>query len=199
MSKYDEIYKQNQNVFGVEPTPMVKSLLKYISSGSVLDIGAGEGRNSLFLSSKGFDVTALDPSPVAMEKVNQTAKENNIVVKTMMADINKFQFPHKYDVIVANLIFHHLTKDEAYSVINKIRTHTNLAGFNVVNVITKNGDFYLDNPNTDKFYAETNEIKKIYFDWKILEFQSRRWQAFQKRADGSPMFNVSEELMVQSI
>lgn len=35
--------------------------------GRVLDIGAGAGRHSLYLQNKGFRVTAIDPSPAAVE------------------------------------------------------------------------------------------------------------------------------------
>jgi len=43
-----------------------KHAMKYVS-GRVLDIGCGAGRHSLYLQSKGFDVTGIDNSPLAIK------------------------------------------------------------------------------------------------------------------------------------
>jgi hypothetical protein len=49
--------------FGEKPSPIVEALPKFISSGNALDIGAGDGGNSLYLASQGFNVTANDEPP----------------------------------------------------------------------------------------------------------------------------------------
>jgi len=48
--KYEQLYSEHESVFGIEPTSMVRKVLKYITSGKIVDRGAGEGRNSLFLA-----------------------------------------------------------------------------------------------------------------------------------------------------
>lgn len=58
--KYEKVYSEHECVFGIEPTPVVKKVLEHITYGKVLDLGAGEGRNSLFLAENGFEVTAID-------------------------------------------------------------------------------------------------------------------------------------------
>ena len=66
---FDEKYKKEKCLWGIEPTQIVKSLLKYKKLGKVLDLGAGEGRNSIFLAEKGFDVTAIDISEIGINKL----------------------------------------------------------------------------------------------------------------------------------
>ena len=61
---YDNLYSQEGYTFGGEkggPTNIVVNALKYINSGKVLDIGAGEGRNALFLAKHGFEECSVHP------------------------------------------------------------------------------------------------------------------------------------------
>ena len=197
--KYEKLYKEHECVFGLKPTPIVEKMMKYLASGRVIDLGAGEGRNSLFLAKKGFEATAIDNSKTAIDKLRKFTQEKKISVNTILGDIREFDIPQKQDAILAMLIFHHFSRPETILLIKKMKLATREGGLNVLNVITKEGDFYRNNPNTDRFYAEQDEIKKIYQDWEILEFDRRTWEAFQKRPDGSPMFNTSEEIIVRKL
>ena len=47
-------------------TSIEKKAMKYVR-GKVLDIGCGAGRHSLYLQGKGFDVTGVDNSPLAIK------------------------------------------------------------------------------------------------------------------------------------
>jgi 2-polyprenyl-3-methyl-5-hydroxy-6-metoxy-1,4-benzoquinol methylase len=46
--------------------------------GSVLDVGAGEGRHAVWLAELGWDVTALDFSGVGLEKGRRRAEERGL-------------------------------------------------------------------------------------------------------------------------
>src|SRR5690349_24543108 len=47
-------------------SPLEKRAMKSVR-GRVLDIGCGAGRHSLYLQGKGFDVTGIDNSPLAIK------------------------------------------------------------------------------------------------------------------------------------
>jgi len=193
---YNKIYSENKWAFGVKPSAVVNKLLEYLKSGKILDLGAGDGRNSIFLAGRGFEVTAIDTSTAAIEKLEKYARENSLKIKAVVGDIRNFDF-QKQDAILAILVFHHLSPKEVLKVVEKMKAATQKGGINILSVITKSGDFYKENPNTDRFYADEGEIKSWYIDWEILGLFSRRWQAFQKRADGSPMFNTSQEMIAR--
>ena len=53
-----------------------------------LDMGAGQGRNALYLALKGFDVTAVDINAGALANAAQVAAQENLSVATELYDLN---------------------------------------------------------------------------------------------------------------
>ncbi|MDO8582395.1 MAG: methyltransferase domain-containing protein, partial [bacterium] len=195
-----KIYSENKVTFcSGKPEKIVQDILSYRTSGSVLELGAGEGRNSLFLSSNGFDVTAQDISEVGVSKIIKHAADQNLKIHTEIGDARTLTLNRNFDVFVCTFTLHHLLYNEALALIEQIRKHTDLNGLNVITVFTKNGDFYKKNPSTDNFYPDTNELKEFYADWEILEYEEVQGKAFQKNPDGSPMFNIAAKLLARKI
>jgi SAM-dependent methyltransferase len=67
------------------------------AKGRVLDIGCGAGRHSLYLQLKGFDVTAIDHSPGAIEVCKLRGLKNAIV--RPIADVDEFA-PNSFETIL---------------------------------------------------------------------------------------------------
>lgn len=65
--------------------------------GRVLDIGCGAGRHSLYLQSKGFDVTGIDLSPGAV-RVCRTRGLKNVLVRPI-EEVDKFA-PASFDTVL---------------------------------------------------------------------------------------------------
>ena len=62
---YDEQYAAVDDLFGTEAEPTLKRFAGRLKPGSeVLDIGAGQGRNGVFLAERGFTVHALEPGQI---------------------------------------------------------------------------------------------------------------------------------------
>jgi SAM-dependent methyltransferase len=74
---YDILYGENRDYFGAQPESILEDHCGLLDrSVPVLDIGAGQGRNSLYLARQGYRVIALDPSPVAIDTIaDEAAKE----------------------------------------------------------------------------------------------------------------------------
>lgn len=72
-----------------------------LPKGRTLDVAAGEGRNAIFLASHGFDVTAMDISPVAMARAELLAKERGVRIETVVADFEDYDAGReRFDLIV---------------------------------------------------------------------------------------------------
>ena len=61
--KWDSKYKADEYITGKEPSCWLQANVSLLTKkGKALDIAGGEGRNSVFVASKGYDVTCLDIS-----------------------------------------------------------------------------------------------------------------------------------------
>ena len=65
---WDERYATKELVWTAEPNRFLVETLADLPPGVALDLGAGEGRNSLWLARRGWDVTAVDFSAEAIRK-----------------------------------------------------------------------------------------------------------------------------------
>ncbi len=67
------------------------------AKGRVLDIGCGAGRHSLHLQQKGFEVTAIDNSPGAIEVCRLRGLKNAVV--RSIAEVDEFE-PNSFDTVL---------------------------------------------------------------------------------------------------
>ncbi len=67
--------------------------------GRALDIGCGTGSNAAWLAKKGWQVTAVDYSAVAIEKGKRLAAEQGVNVEFVMAEASTYQPQRHYDLI----------------------------------------------------------------------------------------------------
>ncbi len=95
--KWNSRYKENTGA--LTPSKIVKQFGKLIQpSGRALDLACGNGRNSLFLAKKGFEVDAVDISDVA---INRLQKKHNPSIKASCTDLDIWTIPqNRYDLIL---------------------------------------------------------------------------------------------------
>ncbi|THA29466.1 class I SAM-dependent methyltransferase [Streptomyces sp. A1277] len=82
-----------------------------IAPGRALDLGCGAGRNALYLASRGFEVDAVDLSPVAVAWGENRAREIGVDVRFLCGDafaLRATELSGPYDLIVDSGCFHHL-------------------------------------------------------------------------------------------
>lgn len=65
---WDERYAATELVWSATPNQFVEAELAELSPGRALDLAAGEGRNAIWLAERGWSVTAVDFSQVALDK-----------------------------------------------------------------------------------------------------------------------------------
>ena len=69
--QWNERYASKPILWEVDPSPFLSGELGDRPPARALDLGAGEGRTAIWLADKGWDVTAVDFSDVAIEKGRQ--------------------------------------------------------------------------------------------------------------------------------
>lgn len=105
---WDQRYSGDDLVYGEAPNDfLVQMADRFSKTGHALDIGAGEGRNALFLASLGLGVLAVDQSAVGMQKAQRRAQERGLKLRVQAVDLQHFDAePRSFDVVSS--IFVHL-------------------------------------------------------------------------------------------
>lgn len=153
---------------------IVKDFLKYRKKGTVLDVGAGTGKNSVFLSEKGFVVTALDRDRAALQALKKEAKSRGLRIKTRLQSFSDFKASHQYDIVLANNALHFLTPGRVAATIRRLKAATRSGGLHVISVHTSKNA-----PGSRPYLFKPGELKKYYSDWNILAYEEKLGKPFR--------------------
>src|SRR5260370_19793496 len=95
-----------------EPTALVVETARAVPRGKALDVACGAGGNALWLAEQGWNVTAVDGAPAAIEIVRKRVSERGLMVDARVADIEKGEYriePSALDLItICNYLQRHL-------------------------------------------------------------------------------------------
>lgn len=196
---FERIYALPGCVFGDRPAELVSLIPGLRSSGRVLDFGAGEGRNSLYLAACGFTVTAVDRSSAGAAKMRRLARERQLALDIVHGDLRTFGYPTTYDVGIIYVVLHLVSATEAPGIIAALQRHTNAGGLHVISVITKDGDFYRENSATGNYYPDPGAIRDCYAGWEILRYSQVLGAAVRRWPDGQRMRNLRDNLLARKI
>ncbi len=84
-----------------EPNRFVVEELAGLPPGRALDLAAGEGRNAVWLAGRGWRVTAVDFSAVAIARGRDLAASRGVTVDWQVADVTTWRpEPGAYDVVL---------------------------------------------------------------------------------------------------
>ena len=100
---WDERYGSDDYFYGTDPNDFLRDHAAEIpAGGEVLCLGEGEGRNAAFLASLGHRVTALDQSPVGLDKAIRLAAAKGVRIDTAVADLEHYPIdPARWSGIVS--------------------------------------------------------------------------------------------------
>lgn len=105
-SMWDRRFSGDEYLFGREPIDYLRSKAPLLpAGGSVLCVADGEGRNSVWLAQKGFNVQAFDISEVGVAKARLLASEAGVYVDYTVADCEQYDWAaQSHDGVVAVFI-----------------------------------------------------------------------------------------------
>src|SRR6185312_11562785 len=97
------------------PQPVVEQLVAYGAlRGEVLDPGTGPGHHAIHYALKGYPVTAVDESPVAIDLAKRNAERAGASVDFQVADATQLAgFEGRFDTVFDVALYHVFEGDEA--------------------------------------------------------------------------------------
>ena len=110
---YDEVYTFNPEYFGNPFPKVIEYFERQKDRGKVLDVGCGQGRNAIPMAKMGYQVHAIDISPIAVNQLKTYIETISIDLKVEQKDFNSVVNLDQFDYILLDGFFHFYDRDRA--------------------------------------------------------------------------------------
>ncbi len=162
----------------------VVNAMQTIKPCKTLDLGCGQGRNSIFLGVQGFEVDAWDHNQSSIDFLNSVIeKEKSTQIKTALYDINQAAIQDNYDFILSTVVLMFLQRDRIPAIIANIQQHTNIGGYNLIVAAMSTDD--MPCPMPFSFTFAENELKNYYQGWELIKYSEEPGELHKTDANGN--------------
>ena len=148
---WDKVYAGTNPIFIQSPSAVVMNAIEGRKPGKALDVGMGQGRNSVYLAAQGWDVTGFDPSGQGVRIARSNVDKAGVKIRALVARDDEFQYGEDHwDIIVITYV-RDLTKDDAENFWKALRP----GGI----VVYENGA------------DESNSVLRVFLGYQIIRFE----------------------------
>ena len=149
----DEDYRKLEDIYENMLQKRVEIIKRFVSRGSVLEIGSSQGTMLNLFKKQGFEVLGIEPSKEAAKRAKLRG------IETITSDFLKTKLNSGiFDVVIMNHVLEHL--DDLRATLKEAKR-----------VLKKGGYLYLDVPNFGGLRAKIFKKK-----WRYLLPDEHKWQ-----------------------
>jgi tellurite methyltransferase len=169
MADWDKRYLQGEHL-NDEPHSLITRITSSLKPGRALDVACGPGRHAIWLAERGWAVTGVDSSRVAIELLQERAGAKGVVIDSITADLEKREFAietESYDLIV---VCNYLQRD----LFPAIRAGTRVGGI-VIAIIAMVDDDPKVRPMNPAYLLRPGELRAEFAGWKLIhDFEGKQ-------------------------
>ena len=172
LTDYDRRYSTKDYYWGITPNTLCYEIMRLkppTKPYKVLDIGCGEGKDSVFLARNGYDVTAFDISEQGLCKARYLAHHCGVEVDFFKADIRDYRLKTDYDIIFSSGVFQYVHNNYRVELVDNLKAHTSADGINVINVFVSKPFIPFPHDIEESEIAagvwKSGELFMYYHDW----------------------------------
>jgi tellurite methyltransferase len=169
MTDWDKRYLEGEHL-NDEPHPLITKIVSSFKPGRALDVACGPGRHAIWLAGRGWVVTGVDSSRIAVELLQGRAGAKGVVIDSITADLEKREFaiePESYDLIV---VCNYLQRD----LFPAIRAGTRVGGL-MIAIIGMVDDDPKVRPMNSAYLLRPGELRAEFAGWKLIhDFEGKQ-------------------------
>jgi SAM-dependent methyltransferase len=168
---FNLLYRHQPRAFIHDPNRLLVETVSGLHPGRALDIAMGEGRNAVYLASKGWDVTGFDVSDEALRQAGVRAMKAGVTIRTFREGSETFDYGREqWDLIVLSYAFAPVS-DPAY--VRHLRDSLKPGGIVVF-------EHYIRSPGMGDRVGTPGrgELPRLFSDFEI-----RRHEELEARSD----------------
>lgn len=137
------------------------------SFGKAVDLGAGTGRDTLFLLEKGWEVLALDKEELAIDIILNRVEQNLANLETSTISFSEMNLPENVDLINASFSLPYAKPEEFYEVWEKISSSLRPGGRFCGHFFGEN-DSWSNKP--DLTFLSEDEVFSLFENHFLIEY-----------------------------
>ncbi len=160
IQQWNERYRAGEQTFET-PSPLVAQFTNELVPGSALDLACGPGRNAFYLAKRGWRVTAVDGTAVAIDLL--LARAGNLSIDARVADLEASEFKVDADAYELVLSCYYLQR----SLIPTIMSGVTPGGLLIAVVHLADAD----QPRGTPTRAYPGELSAFFDGWRILHYR----------------------------
>lgn len=151
---------------GIAPSSFLVENFELLPKGLALDLAMGEGRNAIFLATRGFDVDGVDENAKSIAAARAAARKLGAPIRAIVGSVEDgtYIIPlETYDVIaVFNYLHRPLFKD--------IRDGVLPGGVLIYQTFTVDQPRF-GKPTDPDHLLQPDELRQVFADWDILRYR----------------------------
>ncbi len=165
--QWDKRFDVERYLYGTEPVEFLRENIHRLPKGKALCLAAGEGRNAVWLAGQGYDVTAMDASPIGLEKAVALATEKGVTIGTDVGDLqNGYDMGESEWDLITDFYYHNPAMIPAVMRALKPGGMFVLQNFSIDQLETNR--FGPKNPD---YLVKPNEMLKLFDGYRILHYE----------------------------
>jgi tellurite methyltransferase len=171
---YDERYSRPGLYWGSKPTGLARELARIArtlprSPRTLVDLGCGEGRDSIYFARRGYRVLGVDISSVGVRKAAHRASELGVNVRFQVGDMRTYRLGRPVDVVFSSGALNNLPRRIRAARFEHFKAKTAPGGINAMNADVLKPYIPLQTSNPFASPFRSGELLGYYWDWQILD------------------------------
>jgi tellurite methyltransferase len=162
MATWDERYAKREHI-NDQPHPLITKFVSDFPAGSALDVACGLGRHAVWLAERGWQVTAVDSSAVAMQILEEHSRGAGLSLNLVTADLERDAFVierESYDLIV---VCNYLQRD----LFPSIKAGAHVGGIVIATIPMVDNDPNIK-PMNPAYLLNPGELRAEFTGWDVI-------------------------------
>lgn len=151
----------------------------------VLDLGCGQGRNSLYLYDRGFEITSVDHNPNMLGMLESIVERENLpenAISRKLYDINTASVIGKYDFIISTVVLMFVDKTCVPNILRNMQESTKPGGYNLIVSGMSTEKYPYDGFS---FAFDESELRNYYEGWEFIRYNEDVGEMHRRDAQGN--------------
>ncbi len=159
--RWDRKYAQKEPPEVISPDSFLTLALHGLAPGRALDVACGFGDNAIAMARAGFDVTAIDVSPVGLARAMARARGAGVSIDFIETGVEDFQYGQEvYDLVT---VFYFLNR----AIVPRLRQALRRGGHLLYKTYTVHELRYRPSLNREHL-LEPDELRKLFSHGHVL-------------------------------